>query len=140
MGGAADVVEQCDQVVQLGALEDVAGGVLLVVGPVLVVGPGEDHDLGAGHHLAHPGEHVAPGQVGQPQVEQDDVGPDPGGQLDGLQPGARLAHDLEATVEPQRDAHQPAHVRDVVDQQHPDGHGVAVAPGSRTVNAFASGA
>ena len=47
VGGAADVVEQADEVVELGALEDVAGGVLLELGPVLVVGPGEDHDLGA---------------------------------------------------------------------------------------------
>ena len=53
--------------------------------------------------------------------------------------GPGLAHHLEATVEPQRDAHQPAHVRDVVDQQHPDGHGVAAALGRRTMNAFSSG-
>ena len=117
----------------------VAGGVLLVVGPVLVVGAGEDDDLGVGGHLAHPGEHVATGQVGQPQVQQHDVGPEPGGQLDGLQPGVGLAHHLEATVEPQRDAHQPAHVSDVVDQQHPDGHDGVAARGSRTTKALSSG-
>ena len=69
--------------------------------------------------LAHPGQHVAPGDVGQAEVEHDQVGLQLVHERDRRDAGAGLPDDVEAAAEAERGAHQPACLGHVVDEQHP---------------------
>ena len=73
--------------------------------------------------LADLAEHLAPGDVGQAEVQDDDVGAQLLGQADGLGTVRGLAHDLEPAPETEGGADEPAYLDDVVHQEDANGHG-----------------
>ncbi len=112
--------QQGDQVVEVAVLEHEALRVLDQPGPVHRFEAGEDHDLRLRHGGADLHEHFLAGDVGQTEVEDDDVGYQRQREADGPSSVAGLADHLEPAVGAQRDAQQPADVADVVDQHHTD--------------------
>ena len=67
------------------------------------------------------------GEVGQPEVEHDDVGLVVGGVLDRLGAVMRLRDHVEAAVEAQRVVDETTHVDDVIDEEDPDRHARSLA-------------
>jgi hypothetical protein len=86
-----------------------------------VSGQHEDRHVGAGAQLARD---LVAANVGQSQVEHDQIGPRVGGQRDRLGPGARGQHLEPVALEVA--PHELADLQLVLDDQHERGH----APGS----------